>query len=164
MKTLQIKNVGQNNIISDSKIHFLIFHSIVFRESPRTSRSSTSSFKENISDNIPSQSHLIVENSKPILKSLNQENFRSPLSRRSDNIDEHAEIGTSPIKPKHAQPNLIIKKDNSENKKKREELEFIKGKKCVKCGYSSVKVRYVDFLETNKKIGRYIIHVIGLEL
>ena len=35
----------------------------------------------------------------------------------------------------HLQPNGFGNKEET-----REELQFIKGKKCIKCGYSSVKV------------------------
>ena len=112
---------------------------LLFRESRRTSRSSTSSFKENISDNIPSQSKIVAEISKPVLRPLSNENSRSPLSRRSNNIQSIPEIRTTPTKLE--QPNIITKKENIDNKgEKREELEFIKGKKCIKCGYSSIKV------------------------
>ena len=112
---------------------------LFFRESRRTSRSSTSSFKENISDNVPSQSNIVAERSKPGLRPLNSENSRSPLSRRSNNIQSLPEIRST--QTKIDLPNIIGKKENTDNKnEKRGELEFIKGKKCIKCGYSSVKV------------------------
>ena len=116
-----------------------LFMFLFSRESRRTSRSSTSSFKENISDNIPSQSNIVAEISKPVLRPINKENSRSPLSRRCNNIQSIPEIRSTP--PKIEQPIIIAKKENTDNKsEKREELEFIKGKKCIKCGYSSVKV------------------------
>ena len=112
---------------------------LIFRESRRTSRSSTSSFKENISDNIPSQSNIVAEISKPVLRPLSNENSRSPLSRRSNNIQPLPEIRSTPTKLE--QPTINTKNENTDNKsEKREELDFIKGKKCIKCGYSSVKV------------------------
>ena len=81
----------------------------------------------------------MAEVSKQVLRSLNDENSRSPLSRRSNDIQTIPESCSPSAKTK--QPNLIVKKENTEYKvEKREELEFIKGKKCVKCGYTSVKV------------------------
>ena len=123
------------------------------RESSRTSRSSTSSFKENISDNIPTPSKVVAQISKPILKTIDQGNSRSPLSRRSNNNQSVPDIETPLHKIVAAEPNFMVKKENLENKgEKREELEFIKGKKCIKCGYSSVKVKILGVYQNTHKM------------
>ena len=111
-----------------------------FRESNRTSRSATSSFKENLSDNCPSLSAMEAKISKSILGPYINKSNRSPLNSRHNTQMTNVN-GYFPKNIDRNVSDMSVKTQYFGNKDEhREEMQFIKGKKCIKCGYSSVKV------------------------
>ena len=115
-----------------------------FRKSNRTSASSTSSYKENVSDNCPSLSAMEAKISKSVLGPSGNKNNRSPFNSRHN---------TQTINLNGYIPNNIDRKGSDMSVKTqflaskdehREEMQYIKGKKCIKCGYSSVKVSNIS--------------------
>ena len=74
----------------------------------------------------------------PALGPSSMKNNRSPLLTKHGNVQSNGLL--YPIKKQNGEQNEDVNTKSFENKEGREEAEFIKGKKCIKCGYSSVKV------------------------
>ena len=82
--------------------------------------------------------------SKSILgPSVNKSN-RSPFNSRHNTQTLNLN-GYIPSHIDHKRSDMSVKTQFLANKDEhREELQFIKGKKCIKCGYSSVKVSNIS--------------------
>ena len=117
-----------------------------FRGSSRTSRSSTSSIKENMSNNCPSPSTLSADTLKVHLTQANININRSPLNNKQTNFRSKSLDTVLPsAKKQQISKNQLKARHVGEKDWSREELTFIKGKKCVKCGYKSAKVSKTGF-------------------
>ena len=121
---------------------------LIFREPVEKASSVVSAYKENISDNCPPhlESNLILKRSRSALGTKdNTRDKRSPLHNKNitaNNLQQNLAVSSVVKDNKELNPyhNDIKTAKYDAKDEHREERQYIKGKKCIKCGYSSVKV------------------------
>ena len=95
-----------------------------------------------MSNNCPSPSTLSTKTLKAHSTQANTHTNRSPLNDKQINFQPSSLNNVFAMAKEHQLSKMHLKTNHGGEKEgSRQELKFIKGKKCVKCGYTSVKVR-----------------------